>query len=1462
MAPGRRRISRSHRVSALELDPVEDNLSPDREGESIPNIDNADIKAQLALLTQQLAALTATVNVTNLPAASSCSANPTLLPSNQSTRPLNSSKPSNPSTPLKQPTASQASAATPISFAVDLSRDLPTYDGEGAENAREWLTAWNATITIHSLADCAAVEIARRTLTGAAKSWYLRCRERITTVPTFCKLFHSAFLPERDTVELTQLMLSRTQQPGEHIMVYIHDKLRLIQPLNLPMADVRKYVASGCNWTNLKSHIITCTAADEDKLVSSIRMFVECHPTLPKTSNSRIQGKPPTPTKQTVTATSKISKTAATSTTSAVSASNDSMVKCYNCFGTGHMSKECPAPRRTPKCTACNQMGHVKSKCTATTVADSTTAQNSTKQVTAAIKVSDNVHSGDKYIKKAVINGREISGVMIDPGSAVCVISATEAIRLGEFLTKSDTVIYGVGDHKGTQSLGKFSATIAIDDIAIPGIEILVMPDATLPVPVIIGRTWTDHSDVVMLRIREQLIFEEASKWPFNNYPNTGNTLSHNDVCELERVTLNYIAASNDELWVPLSADNFKFGESITDNDREKFMEIINCHRKAFATNVFELGTANCPPIEIIEKPGSRPVATRPFRSHRSDAIELTRQLEEWRRAGIIEDTDSPYAAPAFLVGKKDGKKRPVFDFRKLNAQTEPMHFPLPSIDDHLLALSNATSFTVLDLASGYLQIPIAPESRPKTAFITETETGQFTRLPFGLRNAPAEFSRVMARILGKLRNDMVFNYLDDVLIPATNLDEMRERLKIVLNLLQASGLACRPEKCAIAVEVVEFLGFEISRGEIRPGKAKVNAIAAFPIPKNVREIRSFVGLTSFFRRFLKNFATRIAPITALTRKNIDFSWTPVQDHAFADIKNALIEPPVLRLFNPAASTELHTDASHLGIAGMLFQRDGNSGPWHLVYAVSKKTTDAEARYHSSKLELLAIVWSVTRLRQFLLTIPFVIITDCQALLHLNSHKTRNSQVARWALALQEFDFVVRHRPGEKMQHVDALSRAPVNEPTDTEELVNDRVTVFSILSDEEIVAMYQRKDDDIRNIIDNIQAHPSFEIHNGLLYRNDVETGRKLFVIPKAMRKSLCIRFHDQMGHFSLEKVVYAMKRKYWFAGMRRYVRVHIRACIECLLAKGTSGKSQGLLKPVPPGKRPFETVNVDHLGPFVETTAKNTHIFVLVDNLTKFVRLWPVLNTSTQEVENCLNSFIMENGAPDRIITDRGSCFTTNTFLRFCQNRGITVHHVPTRHPRANGQVERVNRILNAQLTIYAASSIEETENWDRFLPEIQRNINTSVNRSTGKAPFELLYGYVPRFADSTLDKVVQLASDVHDLDVVRHIAREHIEQSQQKMKEAFDKKHCVGDHLEPGEIIFVRCPNTAKLQPKFRGPMVVVERVSGDIYRIQDLRREGTPVGLVDLHISQIRPWRADLTDDPSDDEQSEPGSGEDA
>ena len=411
------------------------------------------------------------------------------------------------------------------------------------------------------------------------------------------------------------------------------------------------------------------------------------------------------------------------------------------------------------------------------------------------------------------------------------------------------------------------------------------------------------------------------------------------------------------------------------------------------------------------------------------------------------------------------------------------------------------------------------------------------------------------------------------------------------------------------------------------------------------------------------------------------------KESAFGKIKCLLLSKPVLKVYNPmTCRTELHTDASSMGLAAMLFQRDKCEDPLRLVYAISRSTNDSDSQYHLSRLELKAIAWALERLQPLLIGIKFFIYTDCESLVHINSWKTKNAQISRWMSQILEHDLEVIRRRRESMQHVNALSRDPVS----NDALCDETIMSIDICEDE--VLILQRSDVKIMKITNILEMkeceriktdnHLSneFILRDGILYKECLRNGqnRELFVAPNAMRKSLVIRFHDCMSHFGIDMTVNLIERNYYFPRLRNYVRVHIKNCLTCILAKKKADASEGELHPIAPERRPFDIIHTDHLGQFPTSSKGKRYVLGIIDNLTKFISVLPVKSTHAEVTVKDFDNFVNNYGAPNRIISDRETSFTAHVFQEFCFRYAVKNSLNSSRHPRANGLIERLNGTL----------------------------------------------------------------------------------------------------------------------------------------------------------------------------------------
>ena len=382
---------------------------------------------------------------------------------------------------------------------------------------------------------------------------------------------------------------------------------------------------------------------------------------------------------------------------------------------------------------------------------------------------------------------------------------------------------------------------------------------------------------------------------------------------------------------------------------------------------------------------------------------------------------------------KKDGSLRFCIDFRQLNAATVKDAHPLPRIDDLLDALHGVKWFSTLDLKSGYWQVPIAEQDKEKTAFRTSSgQLFEFNQVPFGLCNAPTTYSRLMDRVLAGLHWETYLFYLDDIIVFSSTWEEYLARLREVFESLRHAKLKLGATKCTFAAKEVSYLGHRVTEEGLLPDPSLLAAIRDIPPPKTATEVRSFLGLAGYYRRYVKGFAAIAAPLHALTRKDALFHWSEDCQAAFDQLKTRLTTSPITAFPDFSQAFRLYTDASTAGLSAILAQvREGKE---RIICCASRALNKAEKSYPATKLECLAIVWAVAKFRPYLMAMPFEVFTDHYALQWLKTMCTGSALLHRWSAALEEYDFTVQHRPGKIQTHVDGLSRLPVDPapPEDT----------------------------------------------------------------------------------------------------------------------------------------------------------------------------------------------------------------------------------------------------------------------------------------------------------------------------------------------------------------------------------------------------------------------------------------------
>ena len=447
-----------------------------------------------------------------------------------------------------------------------------------------------------------------------------------------------------------------------------------------------------------------------------------------------------------------------------------------------------------------------------------------------------------------------------------------------------------------------------------------------------------------------------------------------------------------------------------------------------------------------IDTGDATPIRQRPYR-HTPDARkEIDRQIDLMLEADIIEESDSPWGSPVVLVSKKNGSQRLCVDLRKLNSVTKPIFYPLPLLEDifQTVAENNPSIFTSLDLSSGFWQVKLDEQSKEKTAFVTHRGNYQFKRMPFGVSNAPAAFKALVNKVLRNIVFSYALCYVDDVLIMSRSPEEHCEHLREIFDRFRQANLRLNPSKSRVAIRQVLYLGHILSTDGISVDQKKVSVIREHPVPQNTKQLRSFLGIANYYRRFIKGFSIKTAHLRSLLKRDAAFVWNDVHQNEFEFLKEALTTAPILAFPNMQKDFILTTDACVSGIAYILSQLDDQQRE-HIICYGGRGLRASEVNWTVTELECLAIIEGTRAYHPYLAGRHFTIITDHVSLTFLQSLKAGRSRLQRWALHLQGYNFTVTHKPGRKLTNADGVSR--INFPPTPENTDNDTSTDDAFLN-------------------------------------------------------------------------------------------------------------------------------------------------------------------------------------------------------------------------------------------------------------------------------------------------------------------------------------------------------------------------------------------------------------------------------
>lgn len=858
-------------------------------------------------------------------------------------------------------------------------------------------------------------------------------------------------------------------------------------------------------------------------------------------------------------------------------------------------------------------------------------------------------------------------------------------------------------------------------------------------------------------------------------------------------------------------------------------------------SDVFPDELPGIPPERQVEfridlLPGATPIAKTPYRLAPTEMQELMSQIQELLDKGFIRPSSSPWGAPVLFVKKKDGSMRMCIDYRELNKVTIKNRYPLPRIDDLFDQLQGASYFSKIDLRSGYHQLKVREEDVPKTAFRTRYGHYEFVVMPFGLTNAPAAFMDLMNRVCRPMLDKFVIVFIDDILIYSKTVSDHKMHLRQLLHTLRNEKLYAKLSKCEFWLREVQFLGHVVNENGIKVDPSKVEAIMKWDSPKSPTEVRSFLGLAGYYRRFIQDFSKIATPLTKLTRKNVPFKWGDPQERAFSTLKDKLSNTPILVLPEGTNDLVVYCDASHNGLGCVLMQRG------KVIAYASRQLKEHEKNYPTHDLELAAVVFALKIWRHYLYGVKCTIYTDHKSLKYFFDQRDLNMRQRRWLDLVKDYDCEILYHPGKANVVADALSRKAFHHVLTVNSL---HMTVTPSLF-EQIKEVQQQAwaKGDLKIERLKGQDNELIDDSRGLKTRygriwipNSVDLKRMLLDEAHKSRYSV---------HPGATKMYHDLKVDYWWPGMKRDIVKYVEQCLTCLQVKAEHQKPYGKIQPLDIPVWKWEHITMDLVTKLPKTVRKHDAIWVIVDRLTKSALFLPIQETFSIEklADLYMKEVVARHGVPITIVSDRDGRFTSRFWNKFQGELGTRLNLSTAYHPQTDGQSERTIQTLEDMLR---ACAIDFGGNWDDHLPLVEFSYNNSYQSSIGMPPYEMLYGRKCRtpicwgeIGQRELASTDIVMKTTEKIDQIR----ERLKVAQDRQKSYADKRRRpiefqVGDRVmlkvSPWKGI-IRFRKRGKLSPRFIGPFKILARVGKVAYRLE-LPKELAGIHNT-FHVSHLR------------------------
>lgn len=790
--------------------------------------------------------------------------------------------------------------------------------------------------------------------------------------------------------------------------------------------------------------------------------------------------------------------------------------------------------------------------------------------------------------------------------------------------------------------------------------------------------------------------------------------------------------------------------------------------------------------VHYIDTSGP-PLSSKPRRLNPNQLDFLGSHLKDLLKAGIIEPSSSPWSSPIHMVRKPDGSWRVTGDYRRLNTVSVPDSFPIPFLQDFTAKIAGSTVFSKLDLKKAYFQIPIHPKDVPKTTITTPLGAFQYLRLNFGLKNAPASWSRFIAEVLLEL-SSFLFFYLDDILVFSKDQDEHLVHLKLLFERLKKFGLLLNVEKCVFGVQQLDFLGHNVSKDGISPQMSKIKVIKEFPVPVNQKQLRNFIGLMSYYHKFIPRCAELLAPLNSLvlpgkaSMKPVVFQ--PYHLEVFQKAKNGLINYTLLVHPRQESKISIATDASASIIAGVLQQWE--DGVWKPLGFCSRKLTDTEMKYSIFSRELLAIHFAVKKFRFYVEYKPFTIFTDHQAICSAIKGTSENylPREFRQIEYISAFTTDIQFVKGNLNIAADALTRicAISSVTVNLDDLARAQV------NNEELEVLRQKP---------NFNFVLSKTINEVPIWVDESIGSSRPFV-SEEFRFVIFQQLHE-LAHPGVKATQKLICSRFLWSNMRKDIKNWVKVCDQCQrnkVVRHTKGQLQSIVEP----DCRFHKIHMDmvHL-PYCQGYK---YILSIIDRFSRWPEAIPLKSITTEEIIDAfVQTWISRYGVPQIITTDNAAQFCSSSWVDFISAFGIKHVRTSIQHPISQGIVERFHRSLKQSI-----KSIDSA-NWVKHLPLVLLGLRSAVKDKVGVSSAEILYGAPLRLPGDFFQDEEELNINVSTFILQ---LKQRLRRCKVYFTKDYNRPFYIPKDLYSTSHVFVRNDShTFGLKPTYLGPFKVLIR-----------------------------------------------------